>query len=106
MNITPRCLAIVIIALHFTHTTHSQPAWTEAAALGNGATPRYNACGLSIGTKGYIGLGFFNSNFYSDFFEYDAALNSWVQRATFPGTSRSGVSAFAIGTKGYVGLGY
>lgn len=38
--------------------------------------------------------------------EYDPALNSWTQKAAFPGTGRYVASAFSIGNNGYVGLGY
>lgn len=84
----------------------AQSPWTPAAALGNSATPRYNACAMSIGNKGYLGTGFFNSNFYGDFFEFDATVNSWTEKSAFTGGNRSGATSFSIGNKGYIGLGY
>lgn len=87
-------------------SVNAQSAWSSAAPLGHGATPRYNACAMSIGSKGYIGTGFYNSNFYSDFFEFDGTSNIWSQKAFFTGGNRSGATAFSIGLKGYIGLGY
>ncbi|MEO6168590.1 MAG: HYR domain-containing protein [Chitinophagales bacterium] len=99
-------LIVMIGILLLAHSVIAQSTWSPAESLGNGATPRYNACGMSIGNKGYLGTGFFNSNFYSDFFEYDVMANSWSQKAVFAGGNRSGATSFSIGTKGYIGLGY
>lgn len=90
----------------FLHTAVAQNGWNTAASLGNGGTPRYNACAMSIGNKGYIGTGFYNSNFYNDFYEYDGTANAWSQKAFLSGSKRSGATAFSVGTKGYLGLGY
>ena len=106
MKITLRISAFLACVLLFLNFSYSQSTWTAVASLGNGATPRYNACGMAIGTKGYIGNGFLNSHFYNDFFEYDPSSNAWTQKTSFPGTERSGSVAFSIGTKGYEGLGY
>jgi N-acetylneuraminic acid mutarotase len=99
-------LAVLAIAISLCEPTYSQPPWTQSASLGNGATPRYNACAMAIGTKGYIGTGYFNSNFYNDFFEFDATPNTWTQKSSFGGDGRSGVTSFVIGTKGYFATGY
>lgn len=101
-----RILLLVFLCNLLVKYTGAQPGWSSSTPLGHGATPRYNACAMSIGTKGYIGTGFFNSNFYSDFYEYDASLNSWSQKSTLTGGNRSGATSFSIGLKGYIGLGY
>lgn len=67
--------------------------------------PRYGAIGFSMGDKGYIGLGWNNSIYYTNFFEYNAITDLWVQKADFIGESRAYAVGFAIGKNGYVGTG-
>lgn len=82
--------------------------WTEKALVpGN---PRTSAAGFSIGTKGYIGTGFYTdgvSGFdnYKDFWEWDQATDTWTRKADFGGAFRSGAIGFSIGDKGYMGAG-
>lgn len=59
-----------------------------------------------MGGKGYIGLGSNTSTtYFSDFWEYNPANDTWVQIANFPGAARSGCFSFVIGDKAYVGAG-
>ncbi|MEO8148391.1 MAG: DNRLRE domain-containing protein [Bacteroidia bacterium] len=70
--------------------------------------PRYGAAGFTIGSKGYFGIGNTGSAtgpYYNDFYEYDPNLNSWTQKASFPGTSRYGVYGTSSNSYGYVGFG-
>ena len=82
--------------------------WTEKALVpGN---PRTSAAGFSIGTKGYIGTGFYTdgvSGFdnYKDFWEWDQTTDTWTRKADFGGAFRSGAIGFSIGNKGYMGAG-
>lgn len=77
--------------------------WTQKASMTQNRT---HAAGFSIGNKGYIGTGATLSNNYNnDFWEYDALLNSWTQKANFPGTARIAAVGFSIGSKGYIGTG-
>lgn len=88
--------------------------WTPKAAFGG--HERFGAVGWGNGKKGYIGTGIYYydawpySNYYeehySDFWEYDQALNSWSQKADFGITARMYSIGFGIGGKGYVGTGY
>ena len=82
-------------------------SWTQKADLpGN---PRQQAVGFNIGLKGFIGTGVDRTNgqiFYNDFYEYDPLVNTWIQKANFPGLARSGAVGFSIGQKGYIGTGY
>jgi N-acetylneuraminic acid mutarotase len=81
--------------------------WVQKAYYGG--TPRNGNCIFSIGNKGYIGIGTDSYpvyNFKSDFWEYDVAMDSWTQKANFPGTARYTPISFSIGTKGYVGTGW
>jgi hypothetical protein len=81
--------------------------WTQKADVGE--TGRDSAVGFSIGSKGYIGMGYANSSGSSgmqDFWEYDSATNTWIQKADVGGTLRSGAVGFSIGSKGYIGTGW
>jgi tetratricopeptide (TPR) repeat protein len=76
--------------------------WTKRANFGG--TARYGATGFSIGTKGYIGTGYYG-NFKKDFWEYDPATKAWTQKADFGGERRHYAVGFSIGGKGYIGTG-
>jgi uncharacterized protein (TIGR02145 family) len=69
-------------------------------------TPIIEGAGFSIGTKGYVGLGSDNTptlgGFQSALWEYDTTLDTWSQKAPFPGTVRSGVATTVINQKAYV----
>lgn len=80
--------------------------WIQKADFGGVA--RSNAVGFNIGSKGYIGCGLRNYNpttYYKDFWEYDPATNTWIQKADFAGTARTDAVGFSIGGKGYIGTG-
>ncbi|CAN5756642.1 hypothetical protein BH11BAC4_BH11BAC4_01340 [soil metagenome] len=79
--------------------------WLQKTSLPS--TARYSATGFSIGIKGYIcsGLDVINSsNPLPDFWEYDQATNTWIQKAAHP-FPRNAAVGFSIGTKGYLGTG-
>src|SRR5262245_32709354 len=78
-------------------TSHAQNAWTQKADFGG--TPRLNAVGFSIGSKGYLGTGYDNwGDYKKDFWEYDPVADAWTQRADFGGTARDGAVGFSIGS--------
>jgi N-acetylneuraminic acid mutarotase len=81
--------------------------WTQRASFpggGNGGV--YYATGFSILNKGYICCGKVGASYYSnELWEYNPAVNSWVQRANFPGGVRYGLLSFVINGKAYVGMG-
>jgi N-acetylneuraminic acid mutarotase len=62
------------------------------------AIARSYGVGFVIGTKGYVGLGTGNGNFYS----YDPATDTWADMNTFEYTARVYAVGLAIGNKGYV----
>ncbi len=76
-------------------------SWTQKAdVMGN---PRADAVGFSIGSYGYIGTGWGNSNY---FMQYNPAQNVWVLQNDIGGSMRGNAVAFVIGSKAYVGTGF
>lgn len=99
-------LLIIIFALLLSPFTHAQYMWTQKATFGGPA--RHRAVGLTIGNRGYMGLGHINSTGdqqFKDWWEYDPGTNSWTQKADFGGGKRYHATGFAIGNKAYVGTG-
>ena len=82
--------------------------WLQKADF-PGAKRRW-VMGFVINDKVYIGLGGFmngpsNYTYYSDFYEYNPATNTWTAKANFPGTPRVSAFCFEENGKGYVGGG-
>lgn len=85
--------------------------WTQKADLPG--SPRRNAVGFALNDKGYIGTGIDSSESslgieLKDFWEYDPTLNSWTQKADYPGAAGLGVyyaGAFTADNKGYITCG-
>ena len=86
----------------------SMDSWAQMADLPGAG--RRDAVGFSLGNKGYVGTGVDNEASIvglklKDFYEYDPATNSWIQKADFPGASGNGIyfaAGFEIDSKGYV----
>ena len=81
--------------------------WTKKADIPGVTLNRGFAIGFSINGKGYVGTGTDQnvSVLKSDLWEYDPALNTWTQKADFPGGKRDGLGVFVINNKAYVGGG-
>ena len=80
--------------------------WTQRASVP--ASGRHRAVAITIGNRGYAGLGHINAVtdiLYDDWWEYDPGTNTWTQKANFPPGPRMHAAAFAIGNYGYVGTG-
>lgn len=83
-------------------------SWTQMADLPGPA--RRDAIGFSAGGKGYIGLGVDNhvsilGNKMKDLWEFDPILNTWLQKADYPGGGGDGVffsTVFVADEKAYV----
>ena len=104
-------IIIAIIASYYSFS-FAISSWEQRADFG--AEGRHRGAGLSIGNKGYIGLGHYNGSgtniVKNDWWEYDPATDAWTQKANFTGNSGNGnyaVLTFTIegGTSGYVGGG-
>lgn len=86
-------------------------SWTQKA------TPpffkREEAMGFSIGNLGYLGTGYFeivtpngtSSATLNDFWQYNPANDTWIQRAAVPGLPRAWAIGASAGGMGYSGMG-
>lgn len=84
--------------------------WTQKANFGTHG--RHRGIGMSIGNKGYMGLGHYNGAgpniVMKDWWEFDPATNSWTQRADYIGNNGNGnyaSMAFGMDEYGYLGGG-
>ena len=87
--------------------------WTQMAD--NPGSIRRNAVAFTIDDYGYVGTGMDSVNAsaplaqtLSDFWQYNPASNTWVQKASFPGGFGLGIyfaTGFAIDSKGYICCG-
>jgi hypothetical protein len=96
-------LTSTIFAPTFSFT---QGVWTQKANFPG--TGRYLAASFSIGTKGYIGIGYTDvtiTSAFTDFWEWDQTTNVWTKKADYPGNSGGVVANFSIGSKGYIATG-
>src|SRR4051812_9258261 len=93
-----RLLFIAVLFLLFAPSIFGQGSWTRIADISNG---RLWGIAFSAGGSGYFGLGSGSVN-YVDLWRYDTLLNTWSQRANFPGPARDDAGTFVIGDKGYV----
>lgn len=69
---------------------------------------RDGASSFGIDTRGYLGFGSSVSGdglTYKDFWEYNPASDSWIQKNSFPGDERTRAIHFTAGSKGYIGGG-
>ncbi len=95
---------LIINCQFFNVNSSAQGIWTQKANFGG--TARSGAISISIGTKGYIGLGNDAGGNKNDFWEYDPGNNTWTQKANYTGGGSQMPIGFSIGTKGYVGTGW
>lgn len=75
--------------------------WTQKSPVPEEG--RSGAIGMSIGDKGYIGLGFYYYDTRKkDWWQYDPTAGSWSRKADLPGEPRYNAACFSIDQKGYV----
>ncbi len=87
----------------------AQGLWTQKASLP--APGRGYSIGFSIGSYGYVGLGYgvpldsVKGINYHDFWQYNPSTNTWIQKADFPGKARILPETFVIGNYAYIVCG-
>jgi hypothetical protein len=85
--------------------------WTKKARFPENTGKYVGLAGFSIGSKGYIGMGFDYSTYSgtnyvnAQFYEYNPTSDVWTRKADFPVGGIRYAVAFNIGSKGYVGTG-
>ena len=69
---------------------------------------RSSAVVFTIDDFAYVGTGYDGTDYYKDFWQYDAERDSWFQKASMPAEApeRSSAVAFSAGGLGYVGTGF
>lgn len=77
--------------------------WSTVASFPGGV--RYQLSALSVGGKGYVGLGTDQDLYRQDWWEYKPSTNTWAQRADLPASARASAVTFTIGDRGYVCMG-
>ena len=103
-------LAFLLFCL-FGNTSYSDAQqWNQKTSFGSFG--RHRAVAVGIGTKMYAGTGHLNGDgsdeWYSEWWEFDPATDSWAQKADYIGNNGNGdqdLTAIAINGMGYVGLG-
>lgn len=89
-----------LTALLFLHSVFANADyWTQKADFGG--LPRADGIGCSIANKGYIGTGYV-AGYTTDWWEYNPATNTWLQKASYAGAGIVEASVFTIGNKCYV----
>ncbi len=104
-----KALLIVLFFVYCSVNLFGQSVWTKKTDFPGSS--RYSGIGLSVGKKGYYGLGQKQVKtsiykVYTDFWEYDSEKNSWTQKSDFPGEGRLSANGFSVSGKIFVGLGY
>ena len=101
---------ILLCSLVTQDASASTDGWTQKANFG--AIGRHRGTGISIGNRGYMGLGHYNGAgpniVKKDWWEYDPGTNSWTQRADYIGNNGNGnyaSLAFGMDEYGYIGGG-
>lgn len=82
--------------------------WTQKSRFEDPAEGQYvlvGCKGFSIGTKGYIGPGYFKGEYKKSFWEYNSITDEWIQKTDFPGIARNECIMLNVGNRGIVGMG-
>ncbi len=67
---------------------------------------RSSVAGFTIGSNGYMGVGYDGDDYLNSFWSYDIDGDFWSQKADFPGEARNAAVGFRIDGIGYLGSGY
>ncbi len=81
----------------------AQAGWTQIQDFPGDA--RSNAAAFSIGSYGYVGVGFDGNRVFQDFYRYDPAGQVWTRKKDFHDPRYDAVG-FGLQGKGYIGTGY
>lgn len=97
---------MLLLLIGLSATGLSSEAWNTKSNFGGVA--RHRGTGISVGNRGYMGLGHYNGSgtniLFNDWWEFDPGTNTWSQKANYPFPTYA-ASSFKIGMKCYVGTG-
>lgn len=82
--------------------------WDRVADCG--VSGRTGPVSFSVNGKGYVGMGYIQTNtsttvYLKDLWEYNPVTNTWTQKADMGSSGRHSPFSFVIGNFGYVGCG-
>jgi N-acetylneuraminic acid mutarotase len=80
--------------------------WTQKADFP--AAARTSTTAFAAASKAYVVGGYdqeVTEGYLKQTWQYDPVLDTWEQKANFPGAGRDAAAGFGIGNKGYVGTG-
>src|SRR5579871_922805 len=85
----------------------STNSWSQTASIGDSGktSPRYNAVAFGIDNYGYVTTGNDGANLLKDFWQYDAASDTWKKKTDFPGAARDQAVSFVYNDKSYIVTG-
>jgi N-acetylneuraminic acid mutarotase len=92
----------LVLLIGLFNSAYSQQKWTQKANYPDSIS---NAVGFSIGSLGYLGLGW-NKNASQAFWSYNPDSNKWSKVADFPVANFFEPVALTINGEGYIGTGY
>ena len=105
-----RILLLSIFAIGILFNSNANQ-WSQKSDFGSFG--RHRGVAVGIGNKVYAGTGHLNGTgfdtWYSDWWEYDPANNTWAQKADYIGNGGTGdqdLTAIAINGIGYIGGGW
>ncbi|WP_047244808.1 Kelch repeat-containing protein [Maribacter thermophilus] len=78
--------------------------WIDSSVFDGSA--RSSVAYFTIGSTGYMGLGYDGDDYLNSFWSYNIDGDYWSQKADFPGVARNAAVGFQIDGIGYVGSGY
>ena len=79
--------------------------WVQVTSLPDAFNETHHSFGFSLDDIGYIVAGNSDSGERDDFYQYDAATDSWTELAPFPGVARGYAIGDTWGGKAYFGFG-
>lgn len=105
MFILMKNLLLLLLGIISLSSIQAQGIWNQKNDFPGNARSR--AVCFSIGSYGYFGTGNYSGGSIetSDFWQYDAGNDSWLQRANVPNGMQAAIGS-SIDGKGYVGLGW
>jgi hypothetical protein len=78
---------------------------TSFPGLATSSGGRDGGVATSANNKIYFGMGKDDSFFQNDWWEYNPIANTWLQKANFPGSGRTGAFAFTLNNMPFAGMG-